>query len=176
MHVLLPALVLAVKQQAARLIPLARQAVEAEVRGQRPPAPDSNTPSQGVFVTIERQGKILGCRGSLTALEPSLEQETIRAARGAARHDPRYKPVQLQDLAGYLVTVTVVEGLQPIDGVDGLQPSEGLVLKSGDRSGVVLPWEGKDPKVRLIWAYRKAGVPNGAPVSLYRMIAERERG
>src|SRR5207253_8033904 len=98
-------------------------AVEAEVRNQPPPTPDSSTPSQGVFVTIERQGKILGCRGSLTALEPTLEQETILAARAAAKHDTRYKPLQFQDLTDYLVTVTVVQRLQPTDTVNDLQPS-----------------------------------------------------
>jgi AMMECR1 domain-containing protein len=167
---------LALAQDAARLIPLARQAVEAEVKGQQPPQPSTNTPSRGVFVTIEKDGKILGCRGSLTPLENSLEAEIIRAARGAAKHDPRYRPVGPKDLSGYLVTVTVVQDSRPIDNVDGLQPSEGLVLKCGDKTGVVLPWEGKDPNTRLEWAYKKAGVPRGSPVSLFKLIAERERG
>jgi len=50
------------------------------------------------------------------------------------------------------------------------------VLKSGAKVGVVLPWEGKDPKTRLAWAYRKAGVKPGTSVRLYKLKAERYRG
>lgn len=150
--------------------------MEAEVSRTALPSPKTSTPPRAVFVTIERNGKILGCRGSLTPLESSLEEEVIHEARAAAQHDPRYRPLQTNDLANYLVTVTVVESLQAIDDVRGLTPSEGLVLKSGTKTGVVLPWEGKDPNVRLNWAYKKAGVSKGSPVTLYKLIAERERG
>jgi hypothetical protein len=40
----------------------------------------------------------------------------------------------------------------------------------------VLPFEGKDPKVRLTWAYRKAGVAENVACNLQRMFAERFRG
>lgn len=99
-----------------------------------------------------------------------------QAARSAAQHDPRYRPLTPKDLDSFLVTVTVVEGLDPVSGVDGLAPAEGLVLESGDAKGVVLPWEGKDPRTRLKWAYKKAGVPEGTPVRLYILHGERERG
>ena len=74
------------------------------------------------------------------------------------------------------VTVTVVDRLESIKNVSRLSPKDGLVLQSGDRIGVVLPWEGKDPKVRLEWAYRKAGVKQGERVNLHLMVAERYRG
>jgi hypothetical protein len=40
----------------------------------------------------------------------------------------------------------------------------------------VLPWEGKDPRIRLKWAYQKAGVAIGASANLYRLTATRFRG
>ena len=163
-------------QEAKRLIPFARQAVIAEANGATAPKSSTSSPSHGVFVTIEKNGKILGCRGSLVPLEQTLEAEVIRAARGAAAHDPRYQPIDFKSLSGFLVTVTVVQATDPITNVDGLLPSEGLVLKCGDKTGVVLPWEGKDPHIRLDWAYKKAGVSKGSSVSLFRLIAERERG
>ena len=158
------------------LIRLARQAVVAEVDGQSPPKPAKATPPRPVFVTIERYGRILGCRGSLETRTSSLEAEVVEAARAAARHDPRYAPLKRSDLRGFLVGVTVVERRDPIQTVEGLPPADGLVLTSGGRTGVVLPWEGRDPHVRLTWAYRKAGVNEGAKVLLFRLIAERSRG
>jgi len=158
------------------MIPLARQAVGAQVSGKTAPVPSTTSPVKAVFITIERDGRILGCRGSLFPLERSLEMEVVREAMAAAGHDPRYRPLQATDLAHFLVTVTVVQDMQLIEDVEDLTPRQGLVLKCGDKTGVVLPWEGKDPKVRLDWAYKKAGVSKGSAVTLYKLIAERERG
>jgi hypothetical protein len=127
-------------------------------------------------VTIERDGRVLGCRGSLEARTGSLEAEVVLAAQAAAVHDPRYRRLTPADTQRFLVTVTIMDRLEPIRDVSGLTPSAGLVLRSGGRCGVVLPWEGKDPAVRLRWAYTKAGETQGASVQLFRMIAERYRG
>lgn len=159
-----------------RMIKLAKAAVMAEVLGQDSPTTSEGLPSKPVFVTIEVKGVIRGCRGSLKARSTNLEREIVLAARAAASHDPRYKPLRASELKDFNVTVTLVKGQEPITSVDGLRPSDGLVLQSGERFGIVLPWEGKDPKVRLGWAYKKAGVSQGAAVKLFRLKAERFRG
>lgn len=158
------------------LIRLAHDAVSAEVKHGAPPRVEWKSSPLPVFVTIEIGGKVVGCRGSLVTRTRSLEDEVVLAARAAAMHDPRYRPLTEKDSAACLVTVTIVERLEPIASVDGLSPSDGLVLKAGNRTGVVLPWEGKDPSVRLRWAYRKAGVPPGTPCGLQRLKGERYRG
>lgn len=158
------------------LIAIAHSAVKAEVEGKTPPKSASKSPARPVFVTIEIKGKVIGCRGSLTARTGSLEEEVILAARAAAKHDPRYAPLSTKDLPRILVTVTVVNAMEPIDDVNSLTPADGLVLKSGAKVGVVLPWEGKDSKTRLGWAYRKAGVRPGTSVRLYKLKAEKYRG
>ena len=160
----------------AALIALARAAVTTQVHSAPAPVPKTKTTPAPVFVTIERHGRVLGCRGSLDIRTQSLEQEVLLAARNAAAHDPRYPPLRSKDLESFLVTVTIVERVLPIRDVVGLQPEDGLVLESEGKKGVVLPWEGKDPQVRLGWAYRKAGVPRGSAVSLYRLTARRFRG
>jgi AMMECR1 domain-containing protein len=155
---------------------LARDVIESEVRKTPPPKiPDLGRP-RPVFVTIERDNKVLGCRGSLATRKGSLGDEVAEAARSACAHDPRYRPVRERDLDRFLVTVTLVDRLDPIDNMASLQPEDGLVLTAGSRSGIVLPWEGKDPATRLRWAYQKAGVPVGSPAKLSRMVAERWRG
>ena len=50
----------------ADLIALARAAVHAEVLSKALPPIQRHTAPQPVFVTIERNGKVLGCRGDLT--------------------------------------------------------------------------------------------------------------
>lgn len=158
------------------MIRVAREAVIAEVSG----APVPKTPRLGspqpVFVTIERGGKVVGCRGSLMARRADLGAEIADAARAAAAHDPRYRPLTTRDLKDFLVTVTVVSRLETIPSVDGLLPDDGLALIGNGKTGIVLPWEGKDPQVRLKWAYRKAGLPEGSSATLQRVVAERWRG
>lgn len=160
----------------SNLLKIARAAVVSEVRGAQPSATFEQTPPKPVFVTIERNGKVIGCRGSLVPHSRSLEKEVAEAAKAAAAHDPRYPPLSLADLSSFLVTVTIVDRLEPISDVGSLRPDDGLVLKLGSRTGVVLPWEGKDPAIRLQWAYRKAGVPTGSAITLQRMVARRFRG
>jgi len=158
------------------LLRLARTAIEAEVQGGSLPRPEEVSSSRAVFVTIERHGRVRGCRGALTPRTRSLEEEIVQAARAAAAHDSRYRPLAREELATIQLTITLVHQLERLDAIESLRPSDGLVLKSGGRTGVVLPWEGRDPRVRLQWAYQKAGVAPMAPSTLYRMIAERLRG
>ena len=162
----------------ADLIALARANVEAAVKHQAPPTTDKSERARPVFVTIERDGKVIGCRGTLQARFGSLQAEVAGAARSAATTDPRYRPLAPGDLKNYLVTVTVIEKQTPLEkaNIGSLQRGEGLVLQSGNRVGVVLPWEGSDARVRLSWAYKKAGVTPGASCRLYRLQAARFRG
>lgn len=162
----------------ADLIALARQSVRREVLGLAPPQSKAKSRALPIFVTIERRGQVIGCRGSLRAREGSLQGEVIQAARAASRHDPRYKPLTTNDLQNFLVTVTIVRGMTPLARADleSLQPEDGLVLQSGNRSGIVLPWEGKVPRQRLSWAYKKAGVSPNASCRLFRLKADRFRG
>ena len=164
--------------QEADLIVLARASVAAAVRGEAAPNVASGERARPVFVTIERAGRVYGCRGSLRPKTASLQAEVVSAARSAARTDPRYRPLAPDDLKNYRVTVTVVESQAPLEmaAIGSLQRDEGLVLQSGNRVGVVLPWEGSDARVRLGWAYKKAGVAPGASCRLYRLKAARFRG
>lgn len=160
----------------AALIRIARESVRAEVRGEAPPRVPAKSPPRPVFVTIERKGRVIGCRGTLVSRAASLEEEVALAARAAAAHDPRYRPLTPDDLLDFLVTVTVISDLRPLSGIETLTPDAGLVLRASGRTGVVLPWEGRDPRIRLEWAYRKAGVTPGASCTLQKMLAERFRG
>jgi AMMECR1 domain-containing protein len=168
----------AAAQSEQPLLALAHSAVRAEILGLPSPTPPGRSLALPVFVTLERDGKVLGCRGSLSARTASLEEEVALAARSAAAHDPRYRPLTSADLDHLRVTVTLVRRQEPItrDEISSLAPGDGLVLRQGGRTGIVLPWEGRDPAVRLRWAYRKAGAAEGSAAQLYRLTAERFKG
>ncbi len=157
--------------------PMARftyDVVDALVHSREIPKPTTKTSAHGVFVTIESAGIILGCRGSVDASQSSLEEEIIKAARSASLFDPRYKRVVIGDRK-FAVTLTIVDRLEPMQSVLRLSPADGIVLTSGQGTGVVLPYEGRDPDTRLKWAYQKASTPFGSAVTLQRLIASRYR-
>lgn len=158
------------------LIDLALSAVWAEIDSKSAPEPTHKTPVRPVFVTIEKKGRVVGCRGGLESRSSTLEKEIIFVARAAAKHDPRYTPLSSKDINDLKVTITIVERTEPLDRIESLTPADGLVLKAGSRTGIVLPWEGKDPHVRLKWAYTKAGIAQGTACRLFRLKAERFRG
>lgn len=162
-----------VRDKHSRWLPQVRRWMVAAIEGKPSPDLHSQTPPVPVFVTVERHGRVLGCRGSLQIRSDRLERELELAARSAVRHDPRYPPIQRQELDQARITITFVERLLPVRDVKRLTTETGLVLRSGNRVGVVLPFEGRDPETRLKWAYQKAGIQFGSSVSLFAMHATR---
>ena len=127
----------------------------------------------GVFVTLELDGRVRGCRGTLAPLTPSLIDEVRRNAVAAATNDRRFPPLRAAELARARISITVVTDLAPAGPIDDLAFDEGLVVRCGDRVGVVLPYEGRDPRTRLDWGYRKAGVTARDACDIFRMRAIR---
>ena len=150
------------------------RSVEALLGGQAMPKPAGKAPAQGVFVTIEIAGKVGGCRGTLDPTELTLEREIQKAVRSGALFDPRYGPVRLKGRE-FKVTLTIVDRLVPVGDIGTLRPEDGLVLRANGRTGIVLPWEGKDPHTRLRWAYMKAGVRQGTSAQIEILKAQRYR-
>jgi AMMECR1 domain-containing protein len=126
----------------------------------------------GCFVTIERGAKVRGCRGTLQPTQPNLVEEIVRAAM-AACHDRRYPPITPAELPHLSISITVVKGLTPLDDIRTLRPDEGLVVRRGEKVGIVLPYEGKDPMVRLAWGKRKARLQEDAPCAIWRLSCVR---
>lgn len=162
------------QSESAIPVEYAYRLVEAHLSGAKAPISIPSAPSRGVFVTIEISGTVVGCRGSLEPLGATLAESIQRAALSASLHDPRYGRVKTNGKP-FAVTLTIVDRVEPIADVSSLKPDQGLALFAGDKVGVVLPYEGRDPNVRLQWAYRKAGVPIGTDVRLKRVLARRAR-
>ena len=76
------------------------------------------------FVTLERHGRLMGCVGTLTAIEP-LVVTVAHRARAAALADPRFTGIQPGDLADLDVSVSVLSPPEPL-AVEALEPLEPL--------------------------------------------------
>lgn len=157
-----------------RLLDVALAAVGEELTTGRPwtvpPAGGEDTVLDrpgASFVTLERDGRLLGCIGSV---EPrrSLVADVAANARGAAFDDPRLPAVTAADWPTMAVKVSVLSPLEPMPAESArvvagwLRPGvDGILLTAGRSRATFLPsvWE-KLPDVesflgRLLW---KAGL------------------
>ena len=117
----------------------------------------------GVFITLEKWGKVRGCRGTLEPARINIINEVRHNAVAASMGDSRYPPFIQGSIDHCRISITIVEGLVPAKSLLSIKKSDGIVLRKGNNVGVVLPYEGSDPLVRLKWAYLKAGLEEPSP-------------
>ena len=164
---------------------LARQAVEAFVKeSKRISAPESLSEllnqRAACFVSIKtRDGGLRGCIGTIEPEKNTLAQELMANAINAAARDPRFPPVRADELPNlkYSVDVLSQPELVRLEDLDPL--AYGIIVEDQDRGrrGLLLPnLKGIDTAAKQIEiASRKAGIPPGAEVKLWRFRAERYR-
>jgi len=152
-------------QALAALLELARQTVVASVEGNAlprvPPMLELAWP-RGVFVSLHRGGELRGCLGHLEADIPVGEM-TRRMAVASSRDDPRFPPVDVDELADLDVEVSVLSPFERISPGDVVPGRDGLLIHRGARSGVLLPQvateQGWDRGAFLRAVCQKAGLP-----------------
>ncbi|MCC3765473.1 AmmeMemoRadiSam system protein A [Glycomyces sp. TRM65418] len=123
------------------------------------------TKRAATFVTLERDGALRGCIGTLTALRP-LAFDVVRNARLAAR-DPRLPPVLEAEVETLRCTVTILSPAEPIAVrgfgalFDVLRPGrDGLTLRDGGaRRATFLPsvWANLPEPERFVAALLRKG-------------------
>jgi AmmeMemoRadiSam system protein A len=154
------------------LLQIARQAIEAALRG-RPPVPPKELPAHLVepgasFVTLTINGQLRGCIGALTAYRPLVEDVQGNAV-AAALEDPRFPPLTTAELPRVRVELSILSPAEPLDyeGPEDLlrklQPGvDGVVLERGWNRATFLPqvWEQLPDKEQFLGHLsRKAGLP-----------------
>jgi AmmeMemoRadiSam system protein A len=133
------------------LLGIARDAIAHELRTGRPyeialdDLPPSAREIGATFVTLERDGNLLGCVGTLEAERP-LAVDVARSARLAAFEDPRLPAVAWSDLVSMSIKISLLSPLEPrpagsADSVLAwLAPGvDGVVVASGDARATFLP-------------------------------------
>ena len=158
-------------RQGRHLLDLARQAI-AETLGlapgepPSPPEPWLEAPG-AVFVTLTQHGELRGCIGSLEARRALIDD--LRAnARAAAFSDPRFPPLEAEELGRTRVEVSILSRPEPMvfrneaDLLAQLRPNvDGVILEQGWHRATFLPqvWEQlPEPRQFLAQLKRKAGL------------------
>ncbi len=123
---------------------------------------------RATFVTLEREGALRGCIGSLAPQRPLLGDVAVNVVK-AGFSDPRFGPLRDDELDGLDVTVSILSTPRPIAFADeagliaALDPDrDGLILADRGRSALFLPsvWEDlPDPRDFVLRLKMKAGLP-----------------
>ena len=137
------------------LLRLAREAMEHGVRGRKLPQLDKNslTPvlleDGASFVTLTIHDNLRGCIGALEAYQP-LAEDVREHAIAAALEDPRFSPVEEDELSRIKLEVSRLTAPHPLEYSSGedllakLRPYvDGVILRDGRRRATFLPqvWE-----------------------------------
>ncbi len=122
----------------------------------------------GTFVTLKKKGHLRGCIGTLTSSD-TLKENVRRNAVNAAFHDPRFPPLEAQELDQIVIEVSVLTPPEPLtygDGdelIDRLRPGiDGVILRKGAASATFLPQVWKQlPRCQDFLSHLclKAGLP-----------------
>lgn len=151
------------------LLALARKVIQAKCSGSSfdPELPVSPVlkEKRGAFVTLNKQGQLRGCIGYIEGIKP-LYQSIIEMAEAAAFNDPRFSPVQMDEVDDLEIEISVLSPLRRIKNFDEIEiGTHGIFMKKKYAQGLLLPqvathynW---DRKTFLQQTCMKAGLPSG---------------
>lgn len=165
-------------------VALARQTVETYIRQGKVIKPGKDLPDEmftkkaGVFVSIHKNGELRGCIGTISPVYENVASEIIHNAISASTRDPRFEPIEENELDVLEYSVDVLNPAEPVDSIEELDPKRyGVIVRRGYRSGLLLPdLEGVDtPQQQLSIALQKAGIRPDEPYTIERFTVERHK-
>jgi MEMO1 family protein len=131
-------------RQKSELLALARHSAEHAVKTKtayNPPAVADEVLNQeaGAFVTLTEAGSLRGCIGYTSPIKPLYL--TVRdTAAHAALHDPRFRPVSVEELPQLGYEISVLSPLRRVTDIEQIQVGrDGLLVKNGNSEGLLLP-------------------------------------
>ena len=114
----------------------------------------------GVFVSIKKGGQLRGCIGTTAPTRKNIAEEIIHNAISAGTQDPRFSPVEEDELDSLVYSVDVLGEPEEVSSFSELDVKKyGVIVRAGRRSGLLLPdLEGVDtPRRQVEIALHKAG-------------------
>ena len=165
------------KAQEDSYVRLARKSLEAYVcTGNKIEVPidlpeELQSKRAGCFVSLKKEGRLRGCIGTIAPTKISLAEEIIENAINAAVSDPRFSPVEEDELEKLEISVDVLGEPSEIASPSELDVKKyGVIVSKGYKRGLLLPnLEGIDTveeQIRI--AMQKAGIAEGETVKLER--------
>lgn len=136
-------------QEGTLLVKTARKTIETYLREnkvlKRPEVAKKLLEPAGVFVTLTKNGSLMGCIGMPVARLPLIDA-LIDSAISAATQDPRFPELRLEELADVEIEVSVLTKPEPLKAkhpkdYPGLIKigRDGLIIECGPNAGLLLP-------------------------------------
>ena len=132
----------------------------------------------GVFVSIHKFGQLRGCIGTFLPMETCIAKEIIANAIAASTRDPRFSPIEVDELEDLEINVDVLTTPEDINSTGLLDPKKyGVIVSKDTRRGLLLPdLEGVNTiEDQILIAKRKAGILPNEEVSLQRFEVIRHK-
>ena len=130
--------------------------------------PATLTQAGASFVTLEKQGSLRGCIGTLQAYQP-LAQDVADHAYAAAFDDPRFHRIEATEIQEVDIHISILSTAEEIkfsseqDLLSKIRPGvDGLILEDGVHRGTFLPsvWTSLPKPVDFLNQLKqKAGLP-----------------
>lgn len=129
------------------LLELARESIKTYFHNKKPSMERAKHLSEkrGVFVTLHRDGDLRGCIGYPMPVY-ALNTAIVEAARNAAFHDPRFPPVDEEELDKIDIEISVltlpeeIRVSHPDEYKNKIKIGEdGLIIEGSFGSGLLLP-------------------------------------
>jgi len=121
---------------------------------------------KGVFVSLHRGEELRGCIGQLYP-DRELYKMVQHCVLSAALEDARFIPVEIEEIAGLTVEISVLTPFRRVRDSRGIEVGKhGLYIVQGRFRGLLLPQVASqynwDVKTFLAHTCRKAGLPESA--------------
>jgi AmmeMemoRadiSam system protein A len=150
------------------LLALARETIQSRLYGDPLPCPEPDDrlllEPRGAFVTLKIDRRLRGCIGHVVGVEP-LWRAVRDNAIAAAFEDPRFDPLDANELPRTHIEISALTPLRPVAFDEVMVGRDGILLENGLSRGLLLPQVaveyGWDRETFLDHTCRKAGLESG---------------
>ncbi len=126
----------------SKLLEIARKTIESYLKDGSTPiyeVSDNLIKPGAAFVTLNENSRLRGCIGQTVAIQP-LHKTVSYCAIQAATSDPRFRPVEPQELKDIHIEISVLTPLQKVTSLDEIEVGrDGLMISMGNYRGLLLP-------------------------------------
>ncbi len=127
-------------------VELAKTAVEKYIEERKIISLSEDLPKEfferkaGVFVTIEKEGRLRGCIGTYLPARENICEEIIHNAIAAATEDWRFGAIKKAEFPRLTYIVYILQKPEKVLDIAELNPKKfGIIVKAGEKSGLLLP-------------------------------------
>ena len=159
------------EKEQQQLLKIARNAVELRIKegdvlNLNEDYEDDLLQDRAAFVTLKINDQLRGCIGCTSPVGP-LNRTVRNMAISAATQDPRFRQVSKEELNSLTYEISVLSPFRKVLDLNRIKVGiDGLLVKKGDRSGLLLPQvpveQGWDRQTFIEQTCHKAGLPTNA--------------